>query len=80
MSGDDDLIESPHSGVRKRTRNVCRWRDVDMVERWAASAWLLTEKNFRRIDGHKELWTLAAILGRENSLTKKKKVAYNTIF
>ena len=68
-------IESPHSGVRKRTRNVCRWRDVDMVERWAASAWLLTEKNFRRIDGHKELWALAAILGREISSSKEHKVA-----
>jgi putative transposase len=70
-----NLIESPHSGIRKRTRNVCRWRDVDMVERWAASAWLLTEKNFRRIDGHKELWTLAALLGREIPSSKNQKVA-----
>jgi putative transposase len=70
-----NLIESPHSGIRKRTRNVCRWRDVDMVERWAASAWLLTEKNFRRLDGHKELWTLAALLGREISSSKNQKVA-----
>ena len=70
-----NLIESPHSGIRKRTRNVCRWRDVDMVERWAASAWLLTEKNFRRIDGHKELWTLAALLGREFPSSKNQKVA-----
>jgi putative transposase len=70
-----NLIESPHSGVRKRTRNVCRWRDADMAERWAASAWLLTEKHFRRIDGHQELWTLAALLGREVSAAKKEKVA-----
>lgn len=70
-----NLIESPHSGVRKRTRNVCRWRDADMAERWAASAWLLTEKHFRRIDGHQELWTLAAILGRESSAARKEKVA-----
>jgi putative transposase len=70
-----NLIESPHSGVRKRTRNVCRWRDADMAERWAASAWLLTETHFRRIDGHQELWALAAILGREVSTAKKEKVA-----
>jgi transposase-like protein len=70
-----NLIESPHSGVRKRTRNVCRWRDADMAERWAASAWLLTEKHFRRIDGHRELWTLAALLGRDTSAAKKEKVA-----
>ncbi len=70
-----NLIESPHSGVRKRTRNVCRWRDADMAERWAASAWLLTEKHFRRIDGHQELWTLASLLGRDTSAAKKEKVA-----
>jgi putative transposase len=70
-----NLIESPHSGVRKRTRNVCRWRDADMAERWAASAWLLTEKHFRRIDGHQELWTLAALLGRQVPASKKEKVA-----
>jgi len=70
-----NLIESPHSGIRKRTRNVCRWRDADMAERWAASAWLLTEKHFRRIDGHQELWTLAALLGREVPASKKEKVA-----
>ncbi len=33
-----NLIESPHRGVRRRTRNVCRWRDADMAERWVASA------------------------------------------
>jgi putative transposase len=70
-----NLIESPHSGVRKRTRNVCRWRDADMAERWAASAWLLTEKHFRRIDGHQELWTLAALLGRDTSAAKKERIA-----
>jgi putative transposase len=60
-----NLIESPQSGVRRRTQNVSRWRDAAMVERWAASAWLLTEKHFRRLDGYRDLWSLAAILGRE---------------
>ena len=46
-----NLIESPQSGVRMRTRRVCRWRDATMVERWAASSFLATEKNFRRIIG-----------------------------
>jgi hypothetical protein len=36
-----------------------------MVERWVASAWLLKEKNFRKIDGHRDLWALATILGRQ---------------
>jgi hypothetical protein len=36
-----------------------------MVQRWVASAWLLAEKRFRRIDGHATLWAQAAILDRE---------------
>ena len=74
-----NIIESPQSGVQKRTSNVTRWRDADMVQRWVASAWLITEEHFRRIDGHKDLWALAAILGRQtdtkNSVSEEKKVA-----
>jgi putative transposase len=74
-----NIIESPHSGVRQRTDNVTRWRDAEMVQRWAASAWLLTEKHFRRVIGHADLWALAAILGRDTTLmkgrSKKEKVA-----
>ena len=70
-----NIIESPHSGVRRRTHNVSRWRDSAMVERWVASAWLLTEKHFRRVDGHEHLWTLATILGRGTASTGKEKVA-----
>ena len=44
-----------------------------MVERWVASAWLLTEKHFRRIDGHANLWALAAILGRKIETSNKEK-------
>jgi len=36
-----------------------------MVERWVASGWLLKEKNFRKIYGHRDLWALAGILGRQ---------------
>jgi len=64
-----NVIESPQSGVDRRTHNVTRWRDADMVQRWVASAWLLTEKHFRRIDGHGNLWALASILGRESKST-----------
>lgn len=34
--GTTNLIESPQSGVRKRTGNVCRWRDGETVLRWVA--------------------------------------------
>jgi putative transposase len=72
-----NLIESPHSGVRMRTRRVCRWRDGKMVLRWAAAAWLETEKNFRKVMGYKDLWALKAILRPEASfgLPKQEKVA-----
>ncbi len=72
-----NIIESPQGGVERRTHNVTRWRHANMVERWVASAWLLTEKHFRRIDGHADLWALAAILDREakSSQPSKEKVA-----
>jgi putative transposase len=73
-----NIIESPQGGVERRTHNVTRWRDAAMVQRWVASAWVLTEKHFRRIDGHADLWALAAILGRESKSTAqptKEKVA-----
>lgn len=74
--GTTNLIESPQSGVRKRTGNVCRWREANMVMRWVAGAYLITEKNFRKIMGHESLWTLAAALGRsKESLTLKEKFA-----
>ncbi len=64
-----NLIESPQSGVRKRTGNVCRWRDGDMVLRWVAGAYLVTEKCFRKIMGYEHLWALAAVLGRSKKST-----------
>ncbi|HEY6273349.1 MAG TPA: IS256 family transposase, partial [Terriglobales bacterium] len=70
-----NVIESPHSGVRLRTRRVCRWRDGKMVLRWAAAALLMTEKNFRRIMGYQDLWMLKAALGRTIEESSKEKAA-----
>jgi putative transposase len=72
-----NLIENPHSGVRRRTRRVCRWKDKPMAKRWAAAALLATEKNFRRVMGHKDLWALKAILDgqQEKQLDRREKVA-----
>jgi putative transposase len=74
-----NIIESPQGGVSRRTHNVTRWRDADMVERWVASAWLLTERHFHRGQGYEDLWALAAILGRgvsdQRAVSKKGKVA-----
>jgi putative transposase len=73
--GTTNVIESPQSGVQKRTDNVTRWRNAAMVERWVASAWLLTEKHFRKVIGHEDLWTLAVHLGRAESSQTPEKVA-----
>ena len=70
-----NVIESPQGGVARRTHNVTRWRDQAMAERWVASAWRLTEKHFRKIDGHRDLWALATILGRQQAQSSKEKVA-----
>jgi putative transposase len=67
-----NVIESPHAGVRMRTRRVCRWRDSGMVKRWMASALLATEKNFRKIMGYRDLWTLDAILNGSKSVTRRE--------
>jgi transposase-like protein len=67
-----NVIESPHSGVRLRTRRVCRWRDGKMVLRWAAAALLMTEKNFRRIMGYRDLWMLEAALGRKTAASQER--------
>jgi len=65
--GTTNIVESPTSGVRLRTRRVTNWRNGSMVLRWAAAAYLETEKNFRKIIGYQELWTLKAALNRHEA-------------
>jgi len=65
-----NIIESPHAGVRIRTRRVTHWQNGAMARRWMASAFLRTEKNFRRIMGYKELWALEAILSESQAATQ----------
>jgi transposase-like protein len=67
-----NIIESPHSGVRLRTRRVCRWRDGKMVLRWAAAALLMTEKSFRKIMGYRDLWMLKAALDRNGAWAQQE--------
>ena len=66
-----NIIESPHAGVRIQTRRVTHWQNGKMVLRWMASAFLRTEKRFKRIMGHKDLWALEAILNPTATATKK---------
>jgi len=50
-----NVIESQQSAVERRTANLTRWRYREMLK----------EKNFCKIDGHRDLWVLATILGRQ---------------
>jgi transposase-like protein len=68
-----NIIESPPSGVRMRTRRVTRWRDGGMALRWAATALVETEKHFRRIMGYKHLWMLKSYLDGEEQVASARK-------
>jgi hypothetical protein len=48
-----------------------------MAKRWAAAAFLVTEKNFRRIMGYQDLWVLKAILDgkTEKVVDRREEVA-----
>jgi len=72
-----NIIESPHSGVRMRTRRVSNWQDGKMVLRWATAAFLETEKHFKRMGGYKQLWMLKSYLDeleKGQMLAEKRKV------
>ena len=66
-----NIVDSPHSGVRGRTRRVCRWRP-GMPARWSAAAFLETEKSFRKIMGHRDLWALKSILEGSQLATRQE--------
>ena len=71
-----NLIDSTHSGVRKRTNRVTNWQGGEMALRWAAAAFVETERSYRKIMGHTQLWMLKAHLDesidKENVVTKRK--------
>ena len=65
-----NIVDNPHSGVRSRTRRVCRWRP-GMPARWSAAAFLEAEKSFRKIMGFRNLWALKAILDGSQPATRQ---------
>ena len=67
-------MESPTSGMRLKTGRVTNWQHGQMVLRWAAAAYLDTEKHFRRILGYQHLWTLQAALDADR-ITEQGAVA-----
>ena len=76
-----NVIESPQGTVRQKIGRVRRWRDGAMALRWVASAFLASEKSFRRLMGCQQLWMLQAYLdesksreNRERTLDEQQKV------
>ena len=62
-----NIIENPNSAARRRIGRVTRWRDGQMVKRWAATAYLSAEQGWRKIMGCQDLWMLRAALGRDEN-------------
>ena len=76
--GSTNVIESPNSGIRSRTRRVKNWQDHAMVVRWVAASLLDMEKRFKRIMGYQQLWMLAAKLkdlAEDASVDRRSQVA-----
>lgn len=76
--GSTNVIESPNSGIRSRTRRVKNWQDHGMVVRWVAASLLDMEKRFKRIMGYQQLWILEEKLrelAEEERIDGKSKVA-----
>jgi transposase-like protein len=72
-----NVIESPNGTVRQKIGRVRRWRDGAMVLRWAASAFLASEKSFRKVMGCQQLWMLKSYLDEssdEKDLNQQQKV------
>jgi len=64
-----NVIEIPHSGARLLTRRVCHWREGKIVLRWAA-ALLMTEQNFQKTTGYRDLWMVKTAFERKEALTQ----------
>jgi transposase-like protein len=50
-----NVIESAFSIVEQVCKNVKRWHGGDQRERWVGSGLLVAEKQFRRVQGHKQI-------------------------
>jgi transposase-like protein len=67
-----NVIESAFSIVETVCRNVKRWRTGDHIERWVGSGLLVAERQFRKVQGYREIPALLASLA---TAVSKKGVA-----
>lgn len=71
--GTTNVIDNAHSGMRRHTGRVTRWRDGSMAVRGAAASFMQAEEKYRKIMGYRDLWTLKAHLDEPGApqLTRK---------
>ena len=74
-----NIIESAFSIVERVCRNVKRWHDGDQRERWVGSGLLVAEKQFRRVQGYKQIPNLIrqleTIVLSKSEVVKRKKAS-----
>src|SRR6202166_319219 len=74
-----NVIESAFSIVERVCANVKRWHAGDQRERWVGSGLLVAEKQFRRVQGHKQipilLRELEALVPSKSEVVKRKKAS-----
>ena len=57
--------ESMIECVRRTARNVKRWQSGDMALRWTAAGMLEAERQFRKVQGYRDLAKLAVVVERD---------------
>jgi len=74
-----NVIESAFSIVERVCANVKRWHGGDQRERWVGSGLLVAEKQFRRVQGHKQipvlLRELEAVAPSKAEVVKRRKAS-----
>lgn len=74
-----NVIESAFSIVERVCANVKRWHGGDQRERWVGSGLLVAEKQFRRVQGHKQipvlLRELEALAPSKPEVVKRRKAS-----
>jgi len=74
-----NVIESAFSIVERVCSNVKRWHGGDQRERWVGSGLLVAEKQFRRVQGYKQipilLRELEALLPSQSEVVKRRKAS-----
>ena len=72
-----NVIESAFAIAERVCANVKRWHEGDQRERWVGSGLLVAQKQFRRIQGHKQipilLRELEALVPSKSEVVKRRK-------